>query len=199
MTTASTTNTLTPAALAPTPAPPAPAVALPGIAEPAAGAGTPSRIVEGEPGAVEQTLVSLAGKQLLAPGGALLAELDSDGVWRNPAGLVCEALTIPAARASAYVDPKEVTRAARTADRIWREAAVEKIAWLVERQAEITSDDLWEHMEHPPREARLVGHAFKRAQAQGLIDRTGRHQRSRRPMNHTRPVLIWRSLHPAHI
>jgi len=199
MTTASMTNTVTPAAPAPRPAPPTPAVALPGIAEPAHGAATASTIVEGEPRAVEQTLVTLAGKQLLTPSGALLAELDTDGDWRTPAGLVCEALTIPTPRASAYVNPKEVTRAARTADQIWREAAVEKIAWLAECQAEITADDLWEHMEHPPREARLVGHAFKRAQAQGLIDRTGRHQRSRRPMNHTRPVLIWRSLHPAHI
>jgi hypothetical protein len=66
------------------------------------------------------------------------------------------------------------------------------------RQAEITSDDLWEHMEHPPRESRAVGHALKAAKAAGLIENTDRHQRSRRPMNHTRPVLIWHSLHPAH-
>jgi hypothetical protein len=165
------------------------------IDPPAATSGA-STIVEAAPGAGEQTLVALAGRQLLAPDGTLLAELDSTGVWRTPAGLVCEALTIPAACASAYVDPEEVTRATRRADRIWREAAVEKIAWLGERQAEITSDDLWEHMEHPPRESRLVGHAFKRAESQGLIKSTGRHQRSRRLMNHTRPVLIWRSLHP---
>jgi hypothetical protein len=49
-------------------------------------------------------------------------------------------------------------------------------------------------MEHPPRESRLVGNAFTRARSQGLIESTDRHQRSRRPMNHTRPVLIWRSL-----
>lgn len=198
MTAASRTNALTPAALSPRPAPPAPAAALPGIAEPAAGAAPASTIVEAEPGAINQTLVALAGRQLLAPDGALLAELDSNDVWRTPIGLVCEALTIPAARASAYVDPKEVTRAARDADRIWLQAAVEKIAWLAEHQAEITSDDLWENMEHPPRESRLVGNAFTRARAQGLIDSTDRHQRSRRPMNHTRPVLIWRSLHPAY-
>jgi hypothetical protein len=173
------------------------------IEEPAANADehrpcAASRIVVAEPGAGNQTLVALVGRQLLAPDRALLAELDCEDVWRTPAGLVCEALTIPAARASAYVDPEELTRAAREADRIWREAAVEKIAWLVERKVEITADDLWEYMEHPPRESRLVGHAFKRAESQGLITSSGRHQRSRRGMNHTRPVLIWRSLHPAH-
>jgi hypothetical protein len=180
-----------------------PAVAGSATSEPAASVdGQPTRaasaIVEADPGALNRTLVTLAGRQLLAPDGTPLAELDGEEVWRTPAGLRCEALTIPAARASAYVDPEEVTRGAREADRIWREAAVEKIAWLAEHKAEITSDDLWEHMEHPPRESRLVGHAFKRAGSQGLITSTGRHQRSRRGMNHTRPVLIWRSLHPAH-
>ncbi len=170
--------------------------------EPADGTGeqspcAASAIVEAHPGALNQTLVTLAGRQLLAPDGSPLAELDSEEVWRTPAGLRCEALTIPAAHASAYVDPKELTRAARAADQIWLHSAVEKIAWLAERQGEITADDLWEHMEYPPRESRLVGHALKRAQSQGLIDSTGRHQRSRRPMNHTRPVLVWRSLRPA--
>jgi hypothetical protein len=177
--------------------PPATGGEVPAIAPSAANAGA-SAIVEAEPGAVNQTLVALVGRQLLAPDGALLAELDSRDVWRTPAGLVCEALTIPAARASAHVDPEEIASAARETDRIWREAAVEKIAWLAERRAQITSDDLWEHMEHPPRESRLLGHAFKRAESQGLITSTGCHQRSRRGMNHTRPVLIWRSLHPAH-
>lgn len=180
-----------------------PASADSATSEPAASAdGQPPRaasaIVEGDPGALNRTLVTLAGRQLLAPDGTPLAELDSKEVWRTPAGLVCEALTIPAAHASAYVDPKEATRAAREADRTWREAAVEKIAWLAERKVEITADDLWEYMEHPPRESRLVGHAFKRAESQGLITSSGRHQRSRRGMNHTRPVLIWRSLYPAH-
>lgn len=148
------------------------------------------------PGASEM-LVTLAGRRLLTPDGTLLAELDGRDQWRTSGGLLCEALMIPAPRASAYVAAAEVTRAAREADLIWREAAVEKIAWLAERKAEITADDLWEHIEHPPRESRLVGHAFKRAQAQGLIQATERYQRSRRAMNHTRRILIWRSLHPA--
>jgi hypothetical protein len=145
-----------------------------------------------------EMLVMLASRRLLAPDGTLLAELDAEDQWRTPSGLACEALMIPAVRASAYVDPREVTRVACEEDRVWRQAAVEQIAQLAERQAQITADDLWEHIEYPPRESRLVGHAFKSAQAQGLIESTGRHERSRRAMNHTRPVLVWRSLHPAH-
>lgn len=157
-----------------------------------------SAMIEALPGSPSQTLVTLAARRLLAPDGTTLAALDDNDVWRTPAGLRCEALTVPTQRASAYVTPKEATRAAREADQIWIHAAVERIGWLAERHAEITADDLWEHMEHPPRESRLVGHALKRARAQRLIESTGRHQRSRRPMNHKRPVLIWRSLHPAH-
>jgi hypothetical protein len=75
-----------------------------------------------------QTLVRLDGPRLLDADGALIAELGDDGHWRDPDGLPTTALTVPAIRAVAHVDPTARTAAQQDADRAWLTAAVATIA-----------------------------------------------------------------------
>jgi hypothetical protein len=141
-----------------------------------------------------QLLVTLDGRRVLAADGSLLAQLADDERWYTADGLPCRGLTVPAAKAAPQVDPAERSAAQRAGDRAWMGSAMKTIAELAATLPSLTSDDIWAAVEQPPREPRMIGNALRRAQSAGLIEPTDEHRRSQRQLNHTRPVLVWRSL-----
>lgn len=141
-----------------------------------------------------QLLVTFDGRRLLAPDGTLLARLADADRWFTVDGLPCQGLTVPTAQAAAHVNPAERTAVQRAGDRAWMTSAVASIAKIAARLPSLTSDDVWAAIEQPPREARLIGNALRRAQSAGLIAPTDEHRPSQRSMNHNRPVRVWRSL-----
>lgn len=141
-----------------------------------------------------QLLVALDGRRLLDAAGHLLAELGENERWYTPDGLPCQGLAIPAARPAPYINPDERAAAQRAGDRAWMTSALATIARLAATVPTITSDDVWTAVEQPPRESRLIGNAMLRAQSVGLIEATDQHRRSKRSMNHHRPIRVWRSL-----
>jgi hypothetical protein len=126
--------------------------------------------------------------------GTELATLGADGVWRTPDGIVTEGLEVPEPTLKAAVSGPAIAARNRELDAAWLDAALVVVEGLARKIDEFTTDEVWERLEHPPREGRLLGalmHAAKRA---GLIDPTDRHRPSRRPNVNRRPVRVWRSL-----
>lgn len=151
--------------------------------------------VPGEPQeGAERVLVTLDARRLLSPSGTLLAELQADECWYTPEGLRCRALTVPATRASAHVEPEERARARQELDRAWIDAAVKTIYSLASAQQTLTADDLWRAVEYPPRESRMIGNALSRAKSAGWVETTPDHVNSIRAANHERLIRVWRSL-----
>lgn len=142
-------------------------------------------------------LVTLDGRRLLAPHGAVLATLGDDERWYTPKGLACTALTIPSPTASPQVDHAERKQVQRECDRAWMQTALKTITALAASRYSLTSDEVWAAVELPPREARMIGNALRQAQAAGLIEPSDAHRPSARSLNHKRPVRVWRSLHPS--
>lgn len=142
----------------------------------------------------QDVLLRLAGPRLLYPDGSICAELGDDQIWRTADGLPTDSLTVESPTIHAHVDPAKRSQAQRDSDLDWLNMAVEAIAALAANQAELTSDDVWSAISMPPREPRMVGNAMARAQRAGHIEPTDRDQQSQRPINHGRPVRIWRSL-----
>jgi hypothetical protein len=144
--------------------------------------------------AKRELLVRLDGRQLRRPDGPVLASLGDDEHWYTPDGSRCTSLTVPAVRASAHVDDTERKRVQRECDRAWMQTALDAITGLAANRPSLTSDQVWEAVALPPREARMIGNALRRAHAAGLIEPTDEHRPSTRSLNHRRPVRVWRSL-----
>lgn len=137
-----------------------------------------------------QLLVRLDGCRILDAAGDVLAELAGDGRWYTPAGMPCDGLTIPTAAPTARVDGDTQ----RAIDDAWITETLAALRRLLEQREVVTSDDVWALAEHPPREPRMVGNLFARAKALGLMAPTDITRPSVRPINHGRPVRVWRSL-----
>lgn len=78
----------------------------------------------------------------------------------------------------------------------WMDRAVAAIRITAEKQATITSADVWPLVPET-REPRAMGAAFCRAKAEGIIARTGMSRATERA--NARRLLVWKSLlwHPA--
>lgn len=149
-------------------------------------------ITVGETG---RMLVLLDGRVLRDPDGTILAQLGEQDTWHTPDGLPCQGLTVPVISATPHVAPAVREAAQRAADDAWMDSALHAIEAVAATQATLTADDVWAALEMPPRQSKMIGNALKRAQQAGLIEPTGEHRRSeRRTENHSRPVLVWRSL-----
>ena len=135
-------------------------------------------------------LVRLDGPRILSNSGEVLAELAADDRWYTPAGVPCDGLSLPTLTAAAVIDED----AQRAIDEAWITETLDGLRRLLERQAAVTSDDVWAFAEHPPREPRMVGNLFARAKGEGLMAPTDEHQPSTRLINHGRPIRVWRSL-----
>jgi hypothetical protein len=155
-------------------------------------------------GAVGETegtrlVVRFAGPTLYAGDtGEPIATLGDDGAWRTPDGVVTDGLELPQPRLQPAVTPKAVAARNRELDAAWLKAARPVVERLARELAEFTTDEVWERLEHPPREGRQLGALMTDRQRAGLIAATEAHRPSTRPNVNRRPIRIWRSLvhHP---
>jgi hypothetical protein len=147
------------------------------------------------PPASSGTLLTFDGRRILDPDGIVLAILGEDDRWHTSDGARCHGLEIPAPKAQPRVHPADRAAAARAADSVWMEGAVEAIARLAATLETLTGDDVWAELQMPPREPRMIGNVLNRARGLGLIEPTDEHRPSeRRNNNHSRPIRVWRSL-----
>ena len=79
----------------------------------------------------------------------------------------------------------------------WKAAAMAAIRDLAENNQEFVADDVWGRLNRKdaptPHEKRALGPMMRNACISGFISPTGRHQQSRQPLNHQRPVAVWES------
>jgi hypothetical protein len=79
----------------------------------------------------------------------------------------------------------------------WEERAFSAVVDAAHSYESFTTDDVWEMLEifgeKPPADSRRMGSVIKRAEAENIIISTFAFRRSRRSINHGRPVRLWRS------
>ncbi len=141
----------------------------------------------------EAMLVRLDGPRLLDRHGTVLAQLAPDGHWYTGAGRECRGLSLLAGKGASRA-PRDRTETVRRADALWMTEAMQALGRLAHTHEVFTSDELWAELEKPPRESRMIGNAFTRARAAGVIAPTHDHRPSGRKENHGRPVRVWCSL-----
>jgi hypothetical protein len=128
-----------------------------------------------------------------------IATLHQDGCWRNPEGIITEAIGVPRTAAKAIVTSKAAAEAHRQHDQAWIAEQLEQVAELARARCDLTVDDCWRVLTMPPRKPSLMSSLMVAAQHRGLIEKTSAHRRSRRPINGGRTVRVWRSrVHQSH-
>jgi hypothetical protein len=150
--------------------------------------------VTGQPAPPARLVVRLDGRTLRAGDSGEPITLGDDGAWRTPEGIVTDGLELPEPRVRPAVSPGAVATRNRELDAAWLDAAVQIVQRLARELAEFTTDDVWERLEHPPREGRQLGALMTSCQRAGLIAPTDAHRPSTRPNVNRRPIRIWRSL-----
>jgi hypothetical protein len=122
-----------------------------------------------------------------------IATLHDDGQWRNPEGIVTDAIGVPRTEAKAIVTSKAAAEANRKRDQAWIAEQLERIAEIARARRDLTVDDCWRVLTMPPRKPSLMSSLMVAAQHRGLIEKTSAHRRSVRPINGGRTVRVWRS------
>lgn len=87
-------------------------------------------------------------------------------------------------------------RVEKSADEKWMTAADYAVAHLALRKPEVTADDVWDvldGMELETPENRAMGPVMRRAAKAGIIERTDRTIKTRRPSRNHGDVRVWRS------
>lgn len=85
-----------------------------------------------------------------------------------------------------------IERVERATPKEWKDSALAVLKELAMTTEELTTDDLWSRLDHPP-EPRAMGAIMRRAQKAGWITPTNRIETSARPECHARPIRVWRS------
>lgn len=122
-----------------------------------------------------------------------IATLGPDGQWRNPEGIVTDAIAVPRHTPHAVISPKAAATAHRERDQAWIAEQLERVAELARRNRQLTVDDCWIALTMPPRRPSLMSTLMVAAQQHGFIEKTDEHRRSTRPTNGGRTVRVWRS------
>lgn len=122
-----------------------------------------------------------------------IATLHDDGQWRNPEGIVTDAIGIPRTEAKAIVTSKAAAEANRKRDQAWIAEQLEGVTEIARTRCDLTVDDCWRVLTMPPRKPSLMSLLMVAAQHRGLIEKTAAHRRSVRPINGGRTVRVWRS------
>lgn len=91
-----------------------------------------------------------------------------------------------------------VAQVASRTNPAWSRAVLDVVYELARTRAEFTTDDVWEALDAAPgvphvHERRAMGAIMRSAQKSGWVAATDRFARSRRPVCHSKPVLVWRS------
>jgi len=122
-----------------------------------------------------------------------IATLGPDGMWRAPDGAITDAIGVPAQTARAIVTPSAQRAAHQAQDAVWLAQALDVLRTLAASQRDLTVDDCWAAVSMPPRTPFLMSRLMVIAAKDGLVEKTGRHRRSIRPINGGRTVRVWRS------
>lgn len=85
-----------------------------------------------------------------------------------------------------------IDRADQAAPEKWKETALQLVHRLARIKDTLTTDDLWELLDHPP-EPRAMGAIMRRASKNGWIQPTNMIVNSKRPQCHARALRVWRS------
>lgn len=79
----------------------------------------------------------------------------------------------------------------------WQDKAFSAVVDAAVTYGKFTTDEVWEMLEiwgeKPPAESRRMGAVIREAEAEGIIVGTRSFRRSRRGVNHGRPVRVWKS------
>ena len=98
-------------------------------------------------------------------------------------------------RRGAAAKQAAIAQVGRSADPVFKAAAVRAIRDLCTRQQELTADDVWMALERSgatqTHEPRALGAVMQYAARLGLIAATDRWQESVLPQRHARPVRVW--------
>lgn len=87
-------------------------------------------------------------------------------------------------------------RVEKGADEKWVKAADYAVAHLALRKPEVTADDVWDvldGMDVDTPEHKAMGPVMRRAAKEGIIERTDRTVKTRRPSRNKGDVRVWRS------
>ncbi len=82
------------------------------------------------------------------------------------------------------------------ADTDWKRAAAARVFWLAQNRREFTADDVIEHLDAEgitTGNNSALGAIMRAAQRMGIIENSGLFKESRRPVQHSKPLRIWRS------
>jgi hypothetical protein len=83
-----------------------------------------------------------------------------------------------------------------SADERWKKAADYAVMQLALRKPEVTADDVWDVLDGlnvDTHENRAMGPVMRRAAKDGIIERTERTTKTRRPTRHKGDVRVWKS------
>lgn len=89
-----------------------------------------------------------------------------------------------------------VARAEANANERWWMAAREEVILAAIQLPEFTTDTVWIGLNSrgvSTHEPRALGSVMKAMAKAGIIEPTGRWEKSRRPEAHARPVMVWRA------
>lgn len=84
----------------------------------------------------------------------------------------------------------------QSADDKWKKAADYAVVQLALRKSEITADDVWDVLDGldvETHEHKAMGPVMRRAAKDGIIERTDRTIKTRRPQRHKGDVRVWKS------
>lgn len=95
-----------------------------------------------------------------------------------------------------------IERADAGASESWKEAALAVVKLVAMRQAELTTDDVWQALnglQYATRNMSALGPVMLRAKREGIIERTDSFRDSQRygligRANAGKPIRVWRSL-----
>ena len=110
--------------------------------------------------------------------------------WPSPTGLV-----------AGEAKRDEGTKAAWSgADEVFRTACWTALETVCRRQAQVTSDDIWTHLDgrvvadKVPAAANIIGAIMRIAATRGWLRATNESRKTARPAGHARRIQVWDSL-----
>lgn len=89
-----------------------------------------------------------------------------------------------------------LTRVAQNADADWKTVALECVKTVAARQAELTTDDIWQELARyaiGTHENRALGPVMNAAHRAGFITPTARYVNCERVSRHKAPIRVWQS------
>ena len=114
---------------------------------------------------------------------------------KHLAGLAQSLLEVQRDLDGALAKQEGMERAAEAVGPLWRQQALNIVKRCAQTYLEFTSDQVWEMgLSRPANGGLALGTIMLEAARRGLIEKTDRTVVSIQPLNHKRPVGVWKSL-----